>query len=603
MLGRLVIEDIRPRTPAGYPAKAVAGEAVRVMASIYREGHDVLAAQVRLGGEAAAMTELGNDEWEAVVRPGSIGLHSFVVEAWTDRRATWARKVKAKRVARQDVKADLAEGKLRFGSVELDGVHTTAEEADDLTGVERPLLVDRERAMVGAWYELFPRSEGGLAATAKRVSAIAGMGFDVLYLPPIHPIGRTGRKGKNNTLRARAGDPGSPWAIGSAEGGHTSIDRGLGTMEDFSLLLETVAEHGMEVALDYALQCSPDHPWVHEHPEWFHRRPDGSIAHAENPPKRYEDIYPINFWPENDKDREALWEACRDIVEFWIAAGVKIFRVDNPHTKPFAFWEWMIPAVAAEHPDVIFLAEAFTRPKIMSKLAELGFNQSYTYFTWRTEQHGQDGLRAYLEELALGPKADYMRPSFWPNTPDIISGPLRNGPPTAFAMRFILAATMVPSYGIYRGYEYLENQPASDANEEYLHSEKYQIRKRPWDPPAPLVPLITRVNQIRRDHPALQRLRTIRFHDSDNPEILVYSKVEGDDAVLVVVNLDPSNAHSATLHLDLGLLGLSWDRPYQAEDLLTGEIYRWWGATPWVRLDPLAGQVAHILTLRENMGA
>jgi starch synthase (maltosyl-transferring) len=303
MLGRLVIEDIRPRTPAGYPAKAVAGEAVRVTASIHREGHDVLAARVRLGDEAVAMTELGNDEWEAVAHPDSIGLHSFVVEAWTDRRATWARKVKAKRVARQDVKADLAEGRLRFGSVELDGVHTTAEEADDLTRVERPLLVDRERALVGAWYELFPRSEGGLAATAKRVSAIAGMGFDVLYLPPIHPIGRTGRKGKNNTLKARAGDPGSPWAIGSAEGGHTSIDPGLGTMEDFSLLLETVAEHGMEVALDYALQCSPDHPWVQEHPEWFHRRPDGSIAYAENPPKKYEDIYPINFWPEHDRDR------------------------------------------------------------------------------------------------------------------------------------------------------------------------------------------------------------------------------------------------------------------------------------------------------------
>jgi starch synthase (maltosyl-transferring) len=358
----------------------------------------------------------------------------------------------------------------------------------------------------------------------------------------------------------------------------------------------------MELALDYALQCSPDHPWVREHPEWFHRRPDGSIAFAENPPKKYEDIYPINFWPEKEADRKALWEACRDIVEFWIAAGVRIFRVDNPHTKPFAFWEWMIPDVRGRHPEVIFLAEAFTRPKVMAKLAEVGFSQSYTYFTWRTEQHGEEGLRAYLEELCVGPKADYMRPNFWPNTPDILSGPLRNGPPAAFAMRFILASTMVPSYGIYRGFEYLENKPASDANEEYLHSEKYEIRKRPWNPPAPLVPLIARINELRREHPALRRLRNIRFHNSDNPEILVYSKVDGDDVLLFAVNLDPWNAQSATLGLDLGVLGMPWDRPYRAEDLLTGESFGWWGPNPWVRLDAPSGQVAHVLSLHGNIG-
>jgi starch synthase (maltosyl-transferring) len=425
------------------------------------------------------------------------------------------------------------------------------------------------------------------------------MGFDVLYLPPIHPIGTTSRKGSNNTLEAAAGDPGSPWAIGSSQGGHTAIDPALGTFADFSHLLGILATHQMEVALDYALQCSPDHPWVREHPEWFHHRPDGSIAFAENPPKMYQDIYPLNFWPEEEADRVALWEACREVMEFWVDHGVRIFRVDNPHTKPVAFWEWLIPQVQRRHPEVILLAEAFTRPKVMAKLAEVGFSQSYTYFTWRTEQYGPEGLRAYLEELA-GEKSDYMRPSFWPNTPDILSGPLRDGPPAAFAERLVLAATMAPSWGMYSGYELFENEPASPGNEEYLFSEKYEIKRRDFGRADSLEPMMRRLNELRREHPALQRLRTIRFHHSENPQVIVYSKVsdDGDDVMLMVVSLDPYHSQQATLGLDLGAIGLPWDRPFVADDLLSGERYDWFGPNPYVKLEPWA-RVAHVLHLPE----
>jgi starch synthase (maltosyl-transferring) len=355
----------------------------------------------------------------------------------------------------------------------------------------------------------------------------------------------------------------------------------------------------MEIALDYALQCSPDHPWVREHPEWFHHRPDGSIAYAENPPKKYQDIYPINFWPAEEADRLALWNACKDIFGHWIAQGVRIFRVDNPHTKPIAFWEWIIPAVQAEHPDVLFLAEAFTRPKVMAKLAEVGFSQSYTYFTWRTEQYGEEGLRTYLEELSTGPVADYMRPNFWPNTPDILADPLRNGSPAAFRMRLLLAATMTPSFGIYSGYELCENQPMSELNEEYFQSEKYEIKRRDWEGTDSLAPFVTRINDIRRRHPALQRLRTIRFHGSNNPPIICYSKTsdDGSDIILVVCNLDPENTQESTLWLDLDELGLPDTHPYEAYDELTHQAFTWWGPSPYVRLDP-AQTPGHILHLR-----
>jgi starch synthase (maltosyl-transferring) len=430
----------------------------------------------------------------------------------------------------------------------------------------------------------------------KRLRAVADMGFDIVYLPPIHPIGVTERKGPNNTLGAGPDDPGSPWAIGSAEGGHTAIAPELGSIEDFRRFYGEARDLGLEVALDYALQCSPDHPWVHEHPEWFWRRPDGSIRYAENPPKKYQDIYPINFWPERDADREALWAACQDVLDYWIEQGIRIFRVDNPHTKPMAFWAWLIERVQRDHPDVVLLSEAFTRPKVMAKLAEVGFTQSYTYFTWRNEPWE---LRDYVNELAYGPTADYMRPNFWPNTPDILAGPLRHGPPAAFRIRFVLAATLVPSYGIYSGYELYENEPASDTNEEYLHSEKYEIRRRDWARPDSLAPFIATVNDIRRRHPALQWLKNVRFHGSSNDRFLVWSRGhrDGGDLVLVVVNLDPHAAQETSLALDLGAVGLPGQGPYTAMDELTGDVFVWEGPNPYVRLDPWQGQVAHVLAL------
>ena len=643
--GRIVIDDVRPSAPRGHPAKAVVGEAVRVSADIFKDGHDILAARVRWRPTAAGadgagdgkwqvapMAELTNDRWEGVIQPEALGRHELVVEAWTDGYATWRHKATTKLAAGQDITVELEEGaRLLEARAAIAGREDKAflrrlagalrnekEEAakrlapaitprvaDLLAGPDgaadltacgpQPLWVDRERALVGAWYELFPRSYGGLAGAAERLPAIAGMGFDVVYLPPVHPVGTTHRKGPNNTTGAAAGDPGSPWAIGGAEGGHTAIHPDLGTFTDFDAFVEKATSLGMEVALDYALQCSPDHPWVAEHPEWFHHRPDGSIAYAENPPKKYQDIYPINFWPDDDADRQALWEACEEILDVWIGHGVRIFRVDNPHTKPFAFWEWLIPRVQGRHADVLFLAEAFTRPKVMAKLAEVGFSQSYTYFTWRTQAFE---LQEYLEELAHGPLADYMRPNFWPNTPDILAGPLRNGSPAAFKQRLVLAATMTPSYGIYSGYELCENVPASETNEEYDRSEKYEVKERDWDDPGSLAPFVATVNDIRRRHPALHGLRTIAFHASANPSLIAYSKHTDDrsDIVLTVVTLDPLAAQETVLDLDLGLLGLPWDSPYDAIDELGGQAFRWTGARPYIRLDP--DQAAHIFHLR-----
>jgi starch synthase (maltosyl-transferring) len=646
VIGRIVVDDVRPRAPNGFPGKAVVGESVRVSADVFRDGHDILAARVRWraapsGGngkwQTAPMRELVNDRWEAVVEPTTLGRHELVVEAWTDRYATWRHKATVKLGAAQDIAVELEEGARlmderaavartpredqerlaaaayalrdegrpapqRLGAAlepQVADLFAGPDIAKDVTAADAvPLWVDRERALVGAWYELFPRSYGGLRGVIDELPRIAEMGFDILYLPPVHPIGRQYRKGRNNTLDPGPDDVGSPWAIGGPEGGHCDIHPDLGTFDDFALLVEAVSGHGMEIALDYALQCSPDHPWVTEHPEWFHHRPDGSIAYAENPPKKYQDIYPINFWPEQDADREALWQACKGILDFWIGRGVKVFRVDNPHTKPIAFWAWLIPAVQAEHPDVIFLAEAFTRPKVMAKLAEVGFSQSYTYFTWRTAQHGEEGLRAYLEELAHGAKADYMRPNFWPNTPDILAGPLRDGPPAAFKQRLVLAATMTPSYGVYSGYELFENEPASEANEEYRHSEKYEVKQRDFSDPRSLGPWIGLVNEIRRRHPALQRLRNIHFHETTNEALIAYSKHSDDrsDVVLVLVNLDPWNTQEGNVTLDLGLLGLPWDQPFEAYDELTGQSFMWQGSWQYARLDP--HQAAHILHLR-----
>ncbi|MGH9037515.1 MAG: alpha-1,4-glucan--maltose-1-phosphate maltosyltransferase, partial [Acidimicrobiia bacterium] len=542
---RVVIENITPRTPNGYAPKAVVGRPVTVAADVFRDGHDVIAARVRWRAaengapgtgtpakgkwESQLMTGVGNDRFEAVVTPGSLGAHEFVVEGWTDGLATWRHAVTVKLQAGQEVDVELEEGArlleaaaarvskadrarveaavacLRDTGLPVEGrlarafdgplMDLLAEVPDPtdlaVSGSQR-LWVDRERALVGAWYELFPRSYGGLQGAVKELPRVANMGFDVVYLPPVHPIGHSFRKGRNNTLDPGPDDPGSPWAIGSEEGGHTALHPDLGTFDDFDAFVAETRAAGMEVALDYALQCSPEHPWLAEHPEWFHHRPDGTIKYAENPPKKYQDINPLNMWPADDADREALWAACLDILFFWIGHGIRIFRVDNPHTKPFAFWEWAIADVQRQHPDVLFLAEAFTRPKVMARLAEVGFSQSYTYFTWRNTKAE---FIEYLTEIAHGPKADYMRPNFWPNTPDILSGPLREGGPGAFKLRLVLAATMSPSYGIYSGYEVCENQPAAETNEEYLNSEKYEIKHRDFDRADSLAPFVARINQ------------------------------------------------------------------------------------------------------------
>jgi len=610
-----------------------------VQARIFRDGHDLLAARVswrKAGGRKWTRSPLAqsvNDIWVGELECTDIGPHELVFEAWTDVFATWRKELRLKVGADQDVTTELEEGArileafvpecsgkgrsrveeaivaIRDESATMDDRLNAALDdalvplvagipnAGDLTVSETvSLWVDRERARHSAWYEFFPRSEGGFKGSLERLDAVAEMGFDVVYFPPIHPIGTTARKGPNNTLDPGPDDVGSPWAIGGPDGGHTAIHPDLGSEEELVAVIRRAEELGMEIALDYALQCSPDHPWVQEHPEWFHHRPDGTIKYAENPPKKYQDIYPINFWPEDEADRVALWEACRDILRHWIDRGIRIFRVDNPHTKPVVFWEWCIAEIQAEHPDVLFLAEAFTRPAMMSKLAEVGFSQSYTYFTWR---HEKEELTEYLEDLAHGPLADVMRPNFWPNTPDILGGVLRHGNRAAFLLRYLLAATLTPNFGVYSGFELRENEPAADTNEEYLFSEKYEVKSRDWDRPDSLAPFMTEVNRIRRAHPALQQLREIHFHDVDNPEVIAYTKGSraSGDLVLVIVNLDPVHTQEATVHLDLQAVGLPEWEPYRAHDELTGETYQWQGGANYVRFEPALDRVGHVLDL------
>jgi starch synthase (maltosyl-transferring) len=471
-----------------------------------------------------------------------------------------------------------------------------------------PVVVHRERALFGSWYEFFPRSEGAtydplgrrgptsgtLRTAMKRLPAIADMGFDVVYLPPIHPIGRQFRKGPNNTLHTGPYDPGSPWAIGSSEGGHDAIHPDLGTIDDFDAFVAYAKDLGMEVCLDYALQCSPDHPWVREHPEWFTTRADGSIAYAENPPKKYQDIYPLNF----DNDPEGIYQAVRGVLRHWMDHGVRIFRVDNPHTKPVGFWERLLADVNETDPDVIFLAEAFTRPAMMHTLAKIGFHQSYTYFTWR---NNKGELEDYLRELS-GDAGRYMRPNFFVNTPDILHEYLQHGGRPAFEVRAVLAALLSPAWGVYSGYELCENIPVRPGSEEYRDSEKYQLRPRDWERAEregrSLAPLITRLNTFRRAHPALRRLRNLRFHHVDQPEIICFSKSAQDDTVLAVVNLNPHQVREATVYLDLPALGLDWADEFVVTDELSGESYRWRQAN-YVRLDP-HHQPAHIFTLRRT---
>ena len=636
MLTPIVIDDVRPRTPAGFPAKAVVGEPVPVSAVVIADGHDLLGARVRWRPSgsrtwSAAPMHLGDgDRWTGSITLERVGPHQLVVDAWADRYATWAREVEIKVAAGQDVELELEEGarilddraarlkgadaaavaeaavalrrrscslEVRLNAALDDAIAARIAPMPDArlsSSAVQPLWVDRRRAACAAWYELFPRSFGGLKGAADHLDYVADLGFDVVYLPPIHPIGRTFRKGRDNALTAGPDDPGSPWAIGAAEGGHDAVHPDLGTIDDLDAFVARAEALGLEVALDYALQCSPDHPWVREHPEWFQQRPDGSIRYAENPPKKYQDIHPISFWPAEEADRVALWEACRDVLRHWMAHGIRTFRVDNPHTKPVAFWAWLIDDIHRTDPDVVFLAEAFTAPSMMAKLAEVGFSQSYTYFTWR---HEAWELRDYVTELTTPPLVDYMRPSFWPNTPDILAGVLRDGPPAAFALRVVLAATLVPLYGVYSGYELCENEPASDANTEYRHSEKYEVRTRDFDDPASVAPLLRTVNEIRRRHEGVWSLRDIRFHHSDNDRILVYSRGHAArDLLLCAVNLDPHHAQDTTVRLDLGALGLPHDVPYRLLDELTGESYEWHGPTGYVRLDPEVGQVAHLFT-------
>jgi starch synthase (maltosyl-transferring) len=577
-----------------------------------------------------------NDRWYGHFPVDAIGAWRFQVVGWTDHWVTWLdglvkkaramvgdlsieleagaqllerrRVPKAARQALEETAAllrdDATSLEEKVAAVQAPGLALVLERhperLDATTTRDLPVWVDREAAQFSAWYELFPRSEGAteersgtFADAAKRLPAIAEMGFDVVYLPPIHPIGHTARKGRNNTLEPSATDPGVPWAIGSEEGGHVAIHPDLGTIEDFDDFVAEAEANGLEVALDYAIQCSPDHPWVTEHPEWFKHRSDGSIAFAENPPKQYQDIYPIDF---DTADIEGLKAELKAVLDHWIGHGIRTFRVDNPHTKAIPFWEWVIDAVHAEHPDVLFLAEAFTRPKMMQTLGKVGFSMSYTYFAWRNAKRE---LEEYLDELAHGPMADYYRPSFWPNTPDILTEYLQTGGRPAFKVRAALAALMSPHWGMYSGYELGEALPAKPGSEEYLDSEKYQYRPRDWDDPSSLAPYITQLNRIRKAHPSLRNLRSTWFHTVHDESLIAFSKTARDrtDPVLVIANLDAHHAHEATTWLDLWQLGLEHAGPYEARDEITGATWVWHGPENFVRLDPHVEGV-HVLALR-----
>jgi starch synthase (maltosyl-transferring) len=597
---RVIVEGVTPEVDEGrYPAKRTVGEEVVVEADVYADGHDVLAAMLlwRRRGEAAwhetPMAPLPNDRWRGSFTAAAVfATYEFTVEGWVDPRATWRYGLEKKIAAGQDVSSERREEAL----LPEDSGRSTA------TRYQRVLTViaERERARAGAWYEMFPRSAGTdpersatFAEAAARLPYIAAMGFDVVYLPPIHPIGRSFRKGRNNALTPAPGDPGSPWAIGSAEGGHMAVEPGLGSLADFDRFVSAAAAHRLEVALDIAFQASPDHPYVTEHPEWFRHRPDGTIKYAENPPKKYQDIYPFDF---ESPDWPALWRELKAVIEFWIAHGVTIFRVDNPHTKPFAFWEWALGEIRAAHPDTIFLAEAFTRPKIMRHLAKIGFSQSYSYFTWRNTR---DEIEEYFTELTQTGVRDYMRPNLFANTPDILHQYLQTGGRPAFQARLILAATLGASYGIYSGFELSENVAVAPGSEEYLDSEKYQIRPRDFDVPGNLSDLIARVNGIRREHRSLQFDHGLAFHDTDNPQLICYTKraPDGSDPILVVVNLDPLHMQHGHVKLPLADWQLPLDATVEADDLLSGETYTWRGEWNYVRLDPRIN-VAHILALR-----
>ncbi len=635
-----VIEDVRPQVDGGrFAVKRVVGEEVGVTADGFSHGHEKVACEMRYRGpgdeawQSVQMLSLGNDRWSAAFTPDRIGRWEYRVACWVDHLASW-REGFSRRIDAADIRLAARTGAELFAlaAARARGAERTrlAALAKALGEEEEPLAlralaadeelfalarhhaprdgatesaalgveVERPRARFSTWYELFPRSAGtqpGVHGTfvdvEERLDEIAAMGFDVVYLPPIHPIGRVKRKGRNNAPVGNPGDAGSPWGIGAKEGGHTAIHPELGTLADFKHLLRSARLRDMEIALDIAFQVTPDHPWVAEHPDWFRRRPDGSIQFAENPPKKYEDIYPVDF---DTRDWRALWQALRDVVAFWAREGVEIFRVDNPHTKPFAFWEWLIAEIRRDHPDAIFLSEAFTRPRVMHRLAKVGFSQSYTYFTWRVTKQE---LTEYFTELSQDDSREYFRPNCWPNTPDILPYHLQNAPLSMFRLRLVLAATLAANYGLYGpAYELGENRPRDPGSEEYLDSEKYEVKQ--WDRSSAdsLAPFIAKVNAVRHAHVALQSDWSLAFHPTDNDQVICYSKRSGADVILVVANLDPQHVQSSWVSLDTAALGLQPGAPFTVVDELSGERYPWRGSRNFVMLDP-AKAPAHVFSI------
>ena len=632
---RILFEDVWPEVECGrWPAKREAGERFDVWIDIVADGHEQLRARLLWRadtGESGSveMQPIGNDRWQGHFTPTRNTRYRYSVQAWIDAYGSWAHDTEAKHRAQQPIALELAEGEGLIAQAigradaatakRLRAIHTGLKDAEPTTRLalmldhatvalvgswpdpswiatsrELVLTVDREAARFAAWYEMVPRSQGRIPGRSAsfddciaRLPDIKAMGFDTIYLPPIHPIGEANRKGRNNAVRAEPGDPGSFYAIGSRHGGHSAIEPGLGTLEDFRRFVSASEALGMEIALDFAVQAAPDHPWIAAHPDWFRYRPDGSIRHAENPPKRYEDIVNVDFFV---GDAEGLWRELRDVVLFWIAQGVKVFRVDNPHTKPVVFWEWLIASVQRRHPEVIFLSEAFTRPKMMRLLAKAGFSQSYTYFTWR---NSKAELTDYLTELSQSPSKEYLRPNFFTNTPDILPPYLQTGGRPAFMARLALAATLSPAYGIYNGFE-LTEAAALPGREEYANSEKYEFKVWDWDRPGNIKPFIAKVNAIRRANKALHHLRNLRFHPADNDQILFYSKVSEDraNAVFVVVNLDPHHVQDGVIEMPLALLGIAPDQPYLLDDLLQGHSWTWTGARQHQQLVPERNPVA-----------
>ena len=647
-INRVLIEHVRPAVDYGrFPIRRATGEQVRVKADIFADGHDHLAARLlyrkrgRDHWQTRPMALLNNDLWQAVFRVNDIGVYEYTVEAWIDRFRTWLAGLEKKYGAGQDVAVELVEGARLVGAAALQAQAETRDwldararflesaerTLDKLQAAKDPELarlmedyaekgspivypialrvnVEPKRALFSAWYELFPRSctnesrrHGTFEDCLQRLPAIAQMGFDILYLPPIHPIGRSHRKGKNNSPECGPGDPGSPWAIGAAEGGHLAVHPELGTLETFQKLVQAARRHDIEIAMDLAFQCSPDHPYVREHPEWFRRRADDSIQYAENPPKKYEDIYPFDF--ESEQSVSLCAELLR-VVKFWIDQGVRVFRVDNPHTKPLRFWEWLINEIKKEQPEVIFLAEAFTRPKSMYRLAKGGFTQSYTYFTWRNLKWE---IKDYLTELTQTEAAEFFWPNFWPNTPDILPEFLQLGGRPAFIIRLVLAAMLSSNYGIYGpAFELCENEAKEAFSEEYLNSEKYEIRAWDLDRSGHLRGLIKRINRIRRENPALQQTRNLRFHTIDREEIICFSKYTDDldNIVLVAVNLDPHHTHAGWLRLPMDELGLDAKQPFQAHDLISDARYLWQAEGNYLELNPQV-MPAHIFRIRKRL--